>query len=146
MVQRDSVPLLLAGTVLLSLEMACAVNDAAYRDEGQSFVDSSVQAIATNWNADELVKRADPRFLDALPEPKARQMIADISKELGPLKHATPQLTTVGYNLGAWSGKGAQDVIRLECAKGTATLVVVAQKAQDAWRILGFYVNMDAQN
>ena len=40
MIQRGSVPLLLAGTAVLALGMACTVNDAAYRDEGQSFVDS----------------------------------------------------------------------------------------------------------
>jgi hypothetical protein len=127
----------------VSFTSACAVNDPAYLHEGQAFVDAVIPAIAASWTADALIKRADPQFLEALPESKARDMIARLSQELGPVKKVTPQLATVGYNVGGWFGKGAQYVSKLECERGRATLVVVVRKRGDEWRILGFWVNID---
>jgi len=136
---------LVAVAVTVCVVDACAVNDTAYRDEGQAFVESAVRPIATEWNADELIARADPQFLEHLSEPKAREMVARLSSELGPLKRSTTQLATVGFNVGAWFGKGAQYTMKLECEKGTATLVVVARKVKERWRILGFWVNVEQQ-
>jgi len=143
--RRRHITLAHVAVALVASLVGCAANDPQYRDEGQRFVDAAVQAIATTWNADELVKRADPQFLAALPEPKAREMVATLRSELGPLKQATPQVATVGYNAGAWFGKGAQYVVKLQCEKGAATLVVVARKTKEEWRILGFHVNIDGQ-
>jgi hypothetical protein len=141
-IEKLAVAVLGVAVAAAAFASGCTINDAAYRDEGQAFVDAAIPAIAANWNADALIKEADPQFLEALPEPKARQMIADLSRELGPLKQVTPVVATVGYNVGSWFGKGAQYVSTLDCEKGKATLVVVARKRGDAWRILGFHVNI----
>jgi hypothetical protein len=127
----------------LALASACSVDDPEYRDSGQAFANATIQAVVTGWDADALIQRADPQFLKSLPEPKARELIATLSKELGPLKKVTPVLATVGYNAGAWFGKGAQYVSTLECEKGKGTLVLVVRKRGTEWRVLGFHVNID---
>lgn len=121
-----------------------SVNDPAYLEEGKTFAEAAVHAIAQSWNSDELLKRADPAFLRALPEPQAREMIASCSKQLGPLKEATTQLSTVGINVGSATGKAAQYVMDLECEKKTGTLVILVRKSEQGWRILGFHVNIKA--
>jgi hypothetical protein len=131
--------------VFVTVATGCAVNDPQYLEGGQAFVDVAVPAIATTWNADELIARADPAFLQALPEPKARELVSALRNELGPLKQATTQVATVGYNAGGWYGKGAQYVVKLQCEKGTGTLVLLARKPGDQWRILGFHVNIDGK-
>jgi hypothetical protein len=118
------------------------VNDPVYLEEGKTFAEAAVPAIARSWSAEELLKRVDPEFLRAMPEPQARQMIASCSRQLGPLEQATTQLSTVGINVGPWTGKIAQYVMNLECEKKDGTLAIVVRKSGEQWRILGFHVNI----
>jgi hypothetical protein len=69
-------------------------------------------------------------------------MIAICSRDLGPLKRATTQLSTAGLTADPWIGKRAQFTMHLECEKRDATAVVGVRRVDDQWRIVAFYVDI----
>src|SRR5262245_7736497 len=130
------------GCLALLISGGCNIADPAYLAEGQSFAEAAINAVGKDWDASELVRRADPLFLQALPEPRVREMVATCSRDLGPLKRATTQLATVGLTADPWIRKRAQFTMRLDCEKKEATAVVAVRKRNDQWRIVAFYVDI----
>jgi hypothetical protein len=109
--------------------------------EGRPRAEAVVAAVSHEWNADELLKHADSKMLEALPEQKIREMVATSSRELGPAKSQKTVLSEIRF--GAPGGKYASYLIQLECEKGRARVRINLHKVASAWTVTGFWVQLD---
>jgi hypothetical protein len=131
--------------VAVGVTGCAAVPDYPYMTEGQPHAEAIVAAVAQEWKADALLKSADPRMLEAFPEPKIKELVATCSRELGAPKEQRTLVTSTGIGVGAPTGKFASYIIELKCEKGTATVTINIQKVKDDWRVLAFWVNVQGQ-
>jgi hypothetical protein len=131
-----------AAALLASLAGCATVADYPYMKEGQPRAEAIVAAVARDWSPEELIKSADPRLLEAFPEPKIKELVATWSRTLGAPKSQQTLVGSTGVGVGSPSGKFASYLIELRCEKATANVKINLQKTKDKWAVIGFWVDI----
>jgi hypothetical protein len=109
--------------------------------ESTAFVKDSVAAIGGQWDAEELLRRATPRFREANKEADLRTAFAAANASLGSLV----EYRAVGGKANFLSTFGdkpltADYIVRAAFAKGEADIVIQAVRTGSTWRIDNFAI------
>ena len=126
---------------LALITSGCFQSDYAYMKEGESYARQLVQFVGWQWNADELISKADPRMLQAFPESEIKKLMSECSANLGILQHAEELVGAVSRETQI-PGKSALYTFDVQGQKGNATIRVKLQKQDDDWKVLGFWVQI----
>ena len=119
-----------------------AWNGAALDKSSQAYVDQSVVAIAADWNADELWKRAGPRLRHAVKETDLRDLVAGLRAALGPLaEYDGSRGQAIISVVNAQTQTSAQYVAKGRFEKGEAEVKIALVRSGDSWLIEGFHVS-----
>jgi len=139
----------ISGNVVLALIIG-AVIYAGYivaktkRDnaEAAAFISEAVAAMAMDWNADELLRRAAPEWLSAADKSGLKALFARFAA-LGKLKVLHPPAGRVGNGLfpgtritGTW----AEYAVVGEFDSGPTEFRMVLKRIDGGWQIAGFQV------
>lgn len=141
--------LLILGAITLVVIVAAGVSVSvliykgnALDAESKAFVDSAVQAIAANWNREQLLDRATPE-LRASVKPEELQAVFDAVTQLGPLveyQGATGD-ANMSYMAGSGGSVSASYAAKVKCKDGDATIRITLVKRDGRWMISGFHVD-----
>jgi hypothetical protein len=113
--------------------------------EAKAYVDAAVPAIAANWSADELMRRAGPKLLKIKPD-DVRTAFALFAK-LGPLiqyKGSKGDATIFASVGGNGQSITAKYLAEATFKDGDASIDIELDKLEGAWKIRGFRVNSTA--
>ena len=132
--------LFVASFMLASL--GCSQSDYAYMKEGQSYATQIVRSVGWQWKAGELISEADPRMLKAFPESEIEKMMSESASALGTLQEINPLAGAISVD-SAIPGKSALYMYDVKGQKGRATIRGKLQKQEQAWKILGFWVQIN---
>jgi hypothetical protein len=122
-----------------------ARNGAALDTMSKAYVEDSVATIAANWDADELWKRASPRFRTTTKQDDLRGLFDAAKGALGPLlefRGSSGQAMMSVVN--SETSVSAQYVARCSFQKGEAELRLALVKHGDTWTIEGFHISSPA--
>lgn len=109
--------------------------------ESRAYVDEVVPIIVASWNSKELINRASPEFLRAIPAEKIELLFDTLSKQMGPMKEykgsagqaeiiitSEDEIITANY------------LARAVFERVPAKIKVQTILRNDEWQILGFRV------
>jgi len=114
--------------------------------ESKSYVDSNLPKIITNWNVEELLKRASPELMKVAPRDKVEKLFKMFAEKLGPLEYyegSTGQSNMLVTTQDGYVVTGVY-VAEARFVKAPATIKFRIIKHDDNWQILEFHVNSDA--
>ncbi len=113
--------------------------------EAKAYVDEAVPAIVTDWSADELMRRASPKLLQATKPDDFRTAFALFAK-LGPLVQykGSKGDATVFVSAGNGQTVTAKYLADATFKDGDASIDVELDKLDGAWKIRVFRVNSTA--
>jgi hypothetical protein len=111
----------------------------------KAYVDDTVVAIAANWDANELLKRAGPR-LRATARPDEIRGLFDVARgALGPmLDYGGSRGEAILSVANSQPMVSAKYVAKGHFQKGDAELQIVLSKQGDTWLIEGFHISSSA--
>ena len=142
--------LMILGGVLLGLIALLAVGYAvldtkgrALDRESKAYVDAAIPAIASEWDIQELKKRASPELLGALKEGDLEKMTG-MYRRLGKLKKYQGCKGDAIISTTAWHGSRifAKYVVKAEFERGTVDIKVDLIKHGDQWQLAGLFLNI----
>ena len=128
---------LVLAAILALCVLSCSQSDYSYVKEGEPVADAIVRAVTKNWDAAELVSRADPTMLKDFPEPKIRDMIDACSKFIGQVRDVKGLAGEVMRS--SDSGKVARYTFAVDGEKSKARIQIILQKRQSDWTVMGFW-------
>lgn len=143
----------LSGTLLLALIVAGAIYAGSIvaktkRDnaEAATFIGEAVAAMAANWNAEELLKRAAPEWLSPADKAGLKALFARFAM-LGKLKalHAPAGRVGNGPFPGTRiNGTWAEYAVVGEFDAGPSEFRMILKRVDQGWQIAGFQVLSEA--
>jgi hypothetical protein len=111
----------------------------------KAYVDKIAPLIISSWNSKELVNRASPELLKAVPQDKWNAMFKMFSKKLEALKEYKG---SKGDSFMNFSPVGkvitAIYIAQATFEKGNAEIKISIIQHNEKWQLLGFYVNSPA--
>ena len=122
-----------------------ARNGAALDTASKAYVEDTVVAVATNWDADEFWKRTSGHLRSTATLSDMRKLFDSARQTLGPLlQYRGSQGQALISTLNAQTTISARYVARGRFQNGDADLQLVLVKQGDAWMIEGFHINSTA--
>ena len=128
--------------MLLASLVYVVINGEELDRASKEYADQAVITIASDWNAQALLERASPEFMEAATGRKIETLFAQLRK-LGPMtKYEGSQgQASSSYNLSARTvTTTAVYVAQAEFEHGRAQMKITMIKRDGLWQILGFYV------
>lgn len=112
--------------------------------ESRAYADSSIMAIVSDWDKNELQTRASSEFLMITPPPDLERLFAKF-RTLGRLKtyNGSRGQARIMFNQ---AGKSVTAIYEASAdfETGPARITLTLIKRIDGWRIYGFHVNSNA--
>jgi hypothetical protein len=122
-----------------------ASNGAALDTASKTYTEESVVAIAGNWDADQLWKRASPRLRKAATQQQISDLLAAAKDALGPmLEYRGSKGQALMSVVNAHSVVSAQYVASGSFQKGAADFRINLVKQNETWMIEGFHIDSPA--
>jgi transposase len=122
-----------------------ARNGAALDTASKAYVENTVVTVASNWNADELWKRASPHLRTIATRNDMRGLFDTARQALGPLlEYRGSQGQALISTMNSQTTISAKYVARAHFQNGDADLQFVLVKQGDEWMIEGFHINSSA--
>ncbi|MGB7257429.1 MAG: hypothetical protein WBD48_05075 [Pseudolabrys sp.] len=119
-----------------------ARNGAALDTASKAYVKDSVVTIATNWDSNELWKRASPHLRTMAKQEELRGFFDAARDALGPLvEYRGSQGQSLMSVVNSQSRVSASYVAQCHFQKGDAVIQVALVKQGDTWMIEGFHIN-----
>jgi hypothetical protein len=120
-------------------------NGAALDTMSKAYVEESVVAIAANWDANELWKRASPRLRTMTKPDEIRGLFEAAKDALGPLlEYRGSQGQAMMWAMNSQTKVSAQYVANCSFQRGNAQVQIALIKQGDRWMIEGFHINSSA--
>ena len=129
----------LAVSVLVLLSSACTDSDYYYMREGEPFAVAIARDLTQNWDATQLVEKADPDMLREHPESEMREWVAECARRLGSVKEESALAGEVHYE-GIFRTKSAVYIFSVKGEKANARMKIALQKHENGWKVVGFGV------
>jgi hypothetical protein len=118
-----------------------ARNGMALDSASKAYVKQSVVAITTNWNTNELWKRASPHLLQIATRRKVARLFAAAKYRLGALRdYRGSKGQALMSVVNAHIRVSAQYIVNASFQRGDARLRVSVVKQDGRWMIEGFYI------
>ena len=116
--------------------------------EARAYIDEVIPIIVASWNSEELINRASPEFLQAVPAEKVELLFNVFSKQIGRLKEYKGATGRIKIRL---SPTGNPIIIADYLAeavfeKAPAKIKIQMVRRNDKWQIVGFLVQLKASN
>lgn len=122
-----------------------ARSGAALDTASKAYVEDTVVTVASNWNADELWKRASPHLRTIATRNDIRGLFDTARQALGPLlEYRGSQGQALISTMNSQTALSAKYVARAHFQNGDADLQLVLVKQGDEWMIEGFHINSSA--
>lgn len=138
---------LIAVGVLATLITIFVVRAHDEEAEAQKATREAVLSFVTNWNEDELIKRADDNFKTAEMHAKLDKIFALCRRRLGTFKSLGKGTGTVNLNYfveGKKNGYLANYTFPATFSSGPATIEIQSHKEPAGWKILYFNIKSEA--
>lgn len=115
--------------------------------ESQGYVDEALPAIVVDWNAQEIMNRASPKFMQVTPRSELERLFFTF-KQLGKLVEYEGSKGEANVTVGTSQGTlvTAAYVAKAKFENGQATITVRLIKRDEKWKILAFLVNSEGRN
>lgn len=121
-----------------------AVKGSTLDKESKRYVDSSVPAIASGWDEQELLRRASPEFMQATDKDGLDRLYVEFRK-LGSLREYQGSEGQSYMSVTSEDGRSttANYTAKAKFDAGSAVIKVALIKHGDQWQILGFHIDSD---
>jgi hypothetical protein len=132
---------LIASVVVLIAVMA--IKGRGMDRESKEYADNAIRAICSNWDQSELTERASPEMLSSIQQQRGAHGLFSQWGRLGALSSLEPLRGQANIQefLGSGTTVTAVYVAGAKFVDGTASIKITLIKREDAWRILGLWVN-----
>ncbi len=117
------------------------------QQDAQVYIETNIPQIISNWNSEELIKRASPSLLKAASRAQFTDLFKTLLEKLGPLREykGSRGETTVTISFTGINRKGTFESEAF-FANSPAVILCRIIRLNGSWKIDEFRVNSDALN